>query len=403
MDVNLNYENGADEAPLDESILEQRALTSTLNSFLVYCKAGRYNLTESRRRAYQNLSDRHRSLLSSFYTDHLNAVDNALNANAEFLNMVVTIAANEFEAPQDKSEWDGATGIQVEHVKSTIKQIFRDWSREGAPERAVCYGPVIEALNGLFSSDIRRSKRVLVPGAGLGRLAYDIACEGYFSQGNEFSYHMLVMSNFLLNHTTTTSEYTIYPFVHNFSHTSRGANQVRPIVIPDVCPSTHDISTTENFSFCAGSFTDVYGRKEMLDDEVEEKWDAIATVFFIDTAHNVLDYIDTISYALSEDSTSYWINFGPLLYHFEDQQSEATLNGPSDVENLSIELPLDKLVQVIEDSGFVFEALRTGIKTTYAADDRALGRWVYDSVFWVARKRRPGEEFTSFVDEIPTR
>ena len=40
---------------------------------------------------------------------------------------------------------------------------------------------------------------ILVPGAGLGRLAYEIASRGYTCQGNEFSMHMLFGSNFILN------------------------------------------------------------------------------------------------------------------------------------------------------------------------------------------------------------
>jgi len=41
--------------------------------------------------------------------------------------------------------------------------------------------------------------RVLVPGAGLGRLAFEIARRGYTCQGNEFSLFMLFTSNFVLN------------------------------------------------------------------------------------------------------------------------------------------------------------------------------------------------------------
>lgn len=40
---------------------------------------------------------------------------------------------------------------------------------------------------------------VLVPGAGLGRLAYEIAKRGYTCQGNEFSLFMLFASYFVLN------------------------------------------------------------------------------------------------------------------------------------------------------------------------------------------------------------
>ena len=41
--------------------------------------------------------------------------------------------------------------------------------------------------------------KVLVPGAGLGRLAWEIAARGYSCQGNEFSLFMLFASNFILN------------------------------------------------------------------------------------------------------------------------------------------------------------------------------------------------------------
>jgi len=40
---------------------------------------------------------------------------------------------------------------------------------------------------------------ILVPGAGLGRLAYELARLGYVCQGNEFSMFMLLGSNFILN------------------------------------------------------------------------------------------------------------------------------------------------------------------------------------------------------------
>ncbi|KAK9430744.1 N2227-like protein-domain-containing protein [Lipomyces doorenjongii] len=371
-----------------EEILEQRALTSTLNSLLVYGKAAHYNLTKPRLAALSRLSERHRELLAPFYTDHLAAIDHAIDINAEFLKLVVRYGANEFEAPQDLREWEGATSLQLDQTRSSIKQVYRDWSAEGAAEREVCYGRVIRELNNLYSPERRSDVRVLVPGAGLGRLAYDIACEGYVSQGNEFSYHMLVLSNFLLNHTTSESQFTIYPFLHSFSHTSTATNQLRAIRIPDKCPATFYTSTASNFSFTAGSFAEIYAN---IPDEAD-KWDVITTVFFLDTAHNVLEYIDVISQALkNSDGSGYWINFGPLLYHFEEEQnsSSAVARAPNDVDQqdgISIELPLDYLISIVEKCGFVFEKLETGIKTTYAADERAMGNWVFDSVFWVARK-----------------
>lgn len=44
---------------------------------------------------------------------------------------------------------------------------------------------------------------MLVPGAGLGRLAWEIARLGYICQGNEWSFFMLFSSNFVLNRYST--------------------------------------------------------------------------------------------------------------------------------------------------------------------------------------------------------
>ena len=45
----------------------------------------------------------------------------------------------------------------------------------------------------------RGQVRILVPGAGLGRLAFDLAQEGFSAEGAEFSYFMLLASDFILN------------------------------------------------------------------------------------------------------------------------------------------------------------------------------------------------------------
>lgn len=49
-----------------------------------------------------------------------------------------------------------------------------------------------------YVSDVSKVS-VLVPGAGLGRLAWEIARLGYICQGNEWSFFMLFSSNFVLN------------------------------------------------------------------------------------------------------------------------------------------------------------------------------------------------------------
>ena len=56
--------------------------------------------------------------------------------------------------------------------------------------------------------------------------------------------------------------------------------------------------------------------------EAEEKgnWDAVVTCFFVDTAANILEYIEVIFSMLAPGGC--WINLGPLMYHWADPFSE---------------------------------------------------------------------------------
>ena len=43
------------------------------------------------------------------------------------------------------------TVSDLDKVKTTIKQFYRDWSKAGKAERDACYSPVIQAVERRFS------------------------------------------------------------------------------------------------------------------------------------------------------------------------------------------------------------------------------------------------------------
>jgi len=55
-------------------------------------------------------------------------------------------------------------------LSGTVHAVCRDWSSEGAPERAQAYGPLLAGLR----SSLPKGSRVLVPGSGLGRFACEV-------------------------------------------------------------------------------------------------------------------------------------------------------------------------------------------------------------------------------------
>ncbi len=68
------------------------------------------------------------------------------------------------------------------------------------------------------------------------------------------------------------------------------------------------------------------------------------TCFFIDTAKNIIDYIETIHNVLKTGGV--WINFGPLQYHF------------AEIQEYSLELSLQQVEHIVLASGFDFEVVR---------------------------------------------
>jgi hypothetical protein len=56
----------------------------------------------------------------------------------------------------------------------------------------------------------------------------------------------------------------------------------------------------------------------------EATWDVFASCYFIDCATNILECLRTIAYILKPGG--YWINFGPLLYHFSEIPRETSVD-----------------------------------------------------------------------------
>lgn len=120
---------------------------------------------------------------------------------------------------------------------------------------------------------------MLVPGSGLGRLAFDIAHDGFSAQGNEFSYYMLLASNFILNKTQRINQFKIYPYIHSFSNIVKSGDVLTEATIPDVNPS--EIPRGTDFSMVAGDFIEVYGMEEENYGKIMKKRSGLILVFYI--------------------------------------------------------------------------------------------------------------------------
>lgn len=102
--------------------------------------------------------------------DRLHAVT---SLNATLTDGIVELTEDEFSSLKDEPTIH--TGpADLGRVRESLKHFVRDWSEEGATERARIFAPILDFLKEVDSRS-RADLKVLVPGCGLGRLAWEIS------------------------------------------------------------------------------------------------------------------------------------------------------------------------------------------------------------------------------------
>ena len=386
-EINNNINNESDsemhptEGPIGMSSAakdpeEYRHLRSIVSAFFNY-QIDSLREVSRMERDFKSIGEKYTKRLSFNYTERIEKLKHAIWQNYSFLLKIADPYKNMFKLFKASSGEILMEPLIVEvkdiiKMRSTLKLFIRDWAIDGIEERNSTYKPILNELQLFFKDrpkkDFEEGINVLVPGAGLGRLMYEIAKLGFKSQGNEFSYYMLLCSNYIFNNTTKKDEFMIQPLIHSFSNIKNEEIPFKKIMIPDE-NLAEELSKTDTgeMSMVAGEFCRVYKDKINF-------FDSIVTCYFIDTANNVIEYIETIHNIIKIGGL--WINFGPLLYHYTDNPNE-----------VSIELSWEEIKKIIIDFGFEFKK-EEEIKTTYSSNKDSMMQRIYKCIFFTAIKRK---------------
>ncbi|KAG7091331.1 hypothetical protein E1B28_010375 [Marasmius oreades] len=312
--------------------------------------------------AYGTVSRRHKRLGYDLgYPAKLRKLQETTKVNALVTDGIARLAEEEFEV-KDERWLPTMNSGNLSRVRESLKHFIRDWSFDGKTERDRIFLPILQVLE-LVNVEERPGKKVLVPGSGLGRLAWEISQLGFETTANELSFFMNLAFRFLLSSKTTTSvdQHTLHPYAYWFSHQKSNDALFRAIRFPDVVPRlTRGLQLLE----C-----------DFLAISPAQSYDYVVTLFFIDTSTNILATLEHIHSLLCPGGL--WINLGPLLWCSGSQAR--------------LEFSLDEVFAAARAIGFKFvkdtECMtpRT-VPCEYTHDAKAMMRWIYQAEFWVARK-----------------
>jgi len=149
------------------------SLERAYHAYAQYARLSGNDLSKMRF-SYSQLSRANKKLGYAIgYPAKLDRLHDATQRNAVVANGIADLALEEFPPLKDQPEL-GLTAVDLSRVREALKHFVRDWSSEGLEERSRIFGPILEVLQSV-DEEKRAGMKVLVPGCGLGRLAWDIS------------------------------------------------------------------------------------------------------------------------------------------------------------------------------------------------------------------------------------
>lgn len=245
-----------------------------------------------------------------------------IEANQHFLSSIAEIpiekyklADEDFKALEKENINKNSPSKANFRVLEALGHYVRDWSRESDRELKGILEFIKKQLEIIIPLEERKRTAIVIPGSGLGRIAHESAEIGKGSElrfgsvhAVEYSGIMHLCNDFIYSDDSKKKEQIYFPFIHSCSNHMNESSQFRPYhIYPKVNKPENLFLHHEDF------------RRFEIPDLVPYENVVVVSVFFIDTAANIMEYLDKIKHLTTSNfhkkiNNGYWINIGPLKY-----------------------------------------------------------------------------------------
>ena len=268
-------------------------------------------------------------------------------------------------------------------VETLVAHLARDWSEMGAVPRARTYRPLLRAL-GTLQRERRRPLRIFVPGAGAGRLAWEVAQRGHRVEANDASAVMLIAARAIIGGPHDRS-WRLFPRAGCAGGLAPRASCrcAADISLPTSRGAANGAAAQAGrLTLHVGSWcSDAHGARR------NASFDAVVTSYFLDALPDPAAAVRTVRRLLRPGGV--WLNVGPLHWHHPAAGM--------------LRLTLDELLALIALHGFARVDSRRLGAVPYLVSGAGRERWPWpwrrrtwrqpapledewhDVVLWVAR------------------
>ena len=199
-----------------------------------------------------------------------------------------------------------------------MAHLVRDWTAEGRSIRASLYDwcrqQVLLHQQTQYASNNNNNLRILVPGAGLGRLAWELATTTIVAVNGRVSVQAVECSVSMAAAAAAIWQRRLRGTLHPYAadHLTNQVYDARQRLDAVSFPDVDNLALPDSSSSLSYTVSDFVRLKSLPG--YRSSFDVVVTCFFVDTAVNVLDYVDTIRAVLVSQG-GLWVNVGPLQWH----------------------------------------------------------------------------------------
>ena len=278
-------------------------------------------VNDRRRRLFKMMTWRQQKLCEDVgYLKKLTKIDQLISSNQKILSAIADGAVESYGISY--KDFDLLRGSNHSNTSSTNYRVIealghyiRDWSPDGDAELEPMMNYITEQLNQVIPVQERLKTCVIIPGLGLGRIAHEVASIGNDTGSNfgavhaiEYSGLMHLCNKFIYSTKNEVKDYNIFPYIHSCSNFIDNSSQFRSSVVHSGQTKPKKLALNhEDFRYFE------------IPDKSQFENVVVVSAFFIDTAENLISYLDTIQELTTPNrkngiKNGYWINIGPLKY-----------------------------------------------------------------------------------------
>lgn len=257
-----------------------------------------------RQRAISELSSKEKTLLLKIgYFEKFDTIDNGpIFGNQTSITKLITSEINKnphFNVEDIKN--DNSYVAPLLSITESLNHLVRDYNSEYFHNEVQ---PLVEYIcKEIDSALLSIEADIIVPGSGAGRIAYEISRKATKSKVYSIEMNSLM---YVLNSAVFKADEVlkVSPYALDFSNHLSLENQTKSFEI-----ATKDFEQLENLELICDNFLKFVPANKDNDNAA-----IVVTAFFMDTAENILEYMEKIESLKKYYGKIHWINIGPLKY-----------------------------------------------------------------------------------------